>query len=249
MIRFFSIVIIFLFIRFAGAQQARDSSMIIPMFSATYSVQLPGGDLADRFGVNSLIGGTFHIKLKSNWIFGIEAGYLFGKDLREEGILDSISDSNGEIITMYGDYSLLSISERGMHICGKAGKILPVLNPNANSGILLMGGLGLLQHKIWIEVEGNNAPQIQEEYRKGYDRLTNGLALSEFIGYLYFGNSRLVNFYAGFGFVQAWTKNRRSFNFDTMEHDDRQRLDLLYSFRVGWVIPLYKRMPQKYYIY
>ena len=150
------------------------------MFSASYAVQIPGGDLADRFGVNSSIGGTFTLKLKSKWIFSLEGHYLFGNNLKETHIFDSISDSYGGIISTNGDYASLNVTERGVQLCLRMGRVFPVFKANPNSGIMASIGAGYLQHKIWIEVEDNNAPQIGEEYIKGYDRLTSGFALTEF---------------------------------------------------------------------
>ncbi|MBI4646350.1 MAG: hypothetical protein HY738_07085 [Bacteroidia bacterium] len=231
------------------SQGITDSAIFIPMFSAAYSLQIPGGDMANRFGINSNIGGNFNIKFKANWIFGLNFGYLFGKQIKETGIFDSIDDSNGEIITIYGDYAELSVSERGFHAFVSAGKIFPVFKKQPNSGILAQIGTGFLQHKIWIEVDGNNAPQLSGDYRKGYDRLTNGFAINEFLGYIYFSKHHLINFYAGIELIQAWTKNRRTYNYDTRMRDVQQRLDLLYSIKAGWIIPLYRRVPEKFYTY
>ncbi len=75
------------------------------------------------------------------------------------------------------------------------------------------------------------------------------MTINEFIGYLFLGKTRILNFYAGFEFVQAWTKNRRDVNFDTGEKDDKLRFDILTGFKIGWVIPLYKRTPSDYYFY
>lgn len=112
-----------------------------------------------------------------------------------------------------------------------------------------MGGAGLLQHKIRIETIGNTVPQLDKEYKKGYDRLSNGLSLHEMIGYYHFGNKHLINFYAGFEFIQAFTENRRSYNFDEMKKDETKRVDLLFGIRAGWMLPVYRRAPQKFYFY
>jgi hypothetical protein len=62
-----------------------------------------------------------------------------------------------------------------------------------------------------------------------------------------FGNRRRVNFFIGIEAVQAFTKNRRSFNFDTRSSDDSERSDRLLGLKAGWIIPLYKKVPNAYY--
>jgi hypothetical protein len=98
-----------------------------------------------------------------------------------------------------------------------------------------------LQHKIRIEVVDNTIPQLFGDYKKGYDRLTNGIALSQYVGYFYMGNRRTVNFSLGLEIMEAFTKNRRDYNFDTMEKDDHLRMDLLIGLRLNWSIPFYSK--------
>ncbi len=151
---------------------------------------------------------------------------------------------------MAGNYASYSIYERGYYISARIGKLIPVLSPNPNSGITLIGSLGYLQHKIRIEVAENTAPQLLDDYKKGYDRLAGGFGLSEFVGYTYLSNSKLLNFYLGFEINQAWTKPKRDVNFDTGLPDELQnRFDVLYGIKIGWIVPLFKRMPEKYYYY
>jgi hypothetical protein len=232
----------------ASAQfNVRDSCVSFFMLGGTYSYQVPGGDLADRFGNNNNVGGTFQWKTKKNWIFGIDGNFIFGDDVKENTILDRISTSQGFIIGEDGFYADVFLYERGFMFQGKAGKIFPFIGPNPNSGMMATLGVGLLQHKIRIEDKGNTAPQVSEEYKKGYDRLTNGLSLTEFIGYSNFGNHRLVNFQLGFEFTEAFTKSRRNFDFATMKRDDKSRFDFLFGIRLAWIIPLYKRTPREFY--
>jgi len=227
----------------------RDSAISFAMIGGTFAYQAPGGDMADRFGNNYNVGGTFQWKTKKNWIFGIDGNFLFSEQVKENDILRQISTSQGYVIGQDGLYADVFLYERGFMFSGKAGKIFPVVGPNPNSGLVATLGLGLLQHKIRIEDKGNKAPQVNDDYKKGYDRLTNGLSLTEFLGYINFGSHRLINFMVGFEFTQAFTKNRRSFNFDTMERDDKSRLDLLFGLRAAWLIPVYKRVPKEYYYY
>ena len=234
---------------FLHGQDIQDTSLFTTNFSAAYSLQIPGGDLADRFGVNSTIGGDFFLKFKNNWLLGIEGNFIFGNDLQPEAenILDEITTEDGNIINKEGELGIYYLSERGFFVGLNAGRIFPVKGINPNSGIICKIGAGLLQHKIRIELDKNNIPQLMGDYKKGYDRLTNGFTMNEFIGFLYYGNKRIVNFYAGFEFYQGFTKNRRRINFDTMQQNTSQRLDLLYSFRIGWILPIYRRAPEEFY--
>lgn len=232
----------------ASAQfNVRDSTVSFFMIGGTFAYQVPGGDLADRFGVDYNVGGTFQWKTKKNWIFGVDGNFFFSENVKETNILEKISTSQGYIIGADGYYADVFLYERGFNFSAKAGKIFPVIGPNPNSGLITTLSVGLLQHKIRIEDSGNIAPQVSDDYKKGYDRLSNGLSLTEFIGYINFGSRRLVNFMVGFELTQAFTKSRRDYNFDTMMRDDKTRLDLLFGFRVAWIIPLYKRTPREYY--
>ena len=104
-----------------------------------------------------------------------------------------------------------------------------------------------MQHKIKIETVGNTVPFLNKEYRKGYDHLSNGLALHQFIGYQYMGNKKTINFFAGFDFFEGFTQNRRDFNFDEMKKDEMKRKDILLGIKAGWILPLYKQAPNSFY--
>ncbi|HNW97923.1 MAG TPA: hypothetical protein PKK00_05880 [Bacteroidales bacterium] len=241
--------VLFLFISEQVFSQVnpKDSAISTSMVTASYSYQVPGNDLAKRFLPNNSIGAGYLYKTRKNWIFGADGFFMFRDTIKETNIFDSISTSDGNIIDGNGLYADFHLYERGFLMGVKCGKLFPVIEKYPNSGIILLGTLGFLQHKIRIENSDNAAPQIKGDYKKGYDRLTNGLAVSEFIGYMHMSDSRLFNFYAGFEFTQGWTQSRRSYNFDTMKKDLTKRMDVLYSFKIGWIIPLYKRMPESYY--
>jgi hypothetical protein len=230
------------------AQKAvKDSSEKVFLLGPSFAFQLPGADLAERFGNNFNVGGQFTAKLKSNWLLGIEGQFIFGDQIKENNILDSIRTQQGFIIGTNGGYADVFLYERGFNFFIKAGKVFPAFHSNLNSGIMATIGAGLLQHKIRIENDDNNVPQLHGDYIKGYDRLTNGLSFTEYIGWIHLGKSRLANFSAGFEFTQAFTKSRRTFNFDEMKRDDEKRLDLLFGLRASWFIPFYKGKPKDFY--
>jgi hypothetical protein len=230
-----------------GQKSMLDSSLTIPFIAVSYAVEFPTGDLQDRFGAFSSIGGQFGIKFKSNVYVSLKAHYLFGNRVKETEILDGIKTSEGGVIELGGGLSdpLFDMSGYSMFLSG--GYVFPVLSPNPNSGIMVSGGFGILQHKIIIDFRDAQIPQLEADYKKGYDRLSNGFALNQFIGYVYFGNRKLINFYAGIDLTQAWTKNRRGYNFDTRSYDNVSRFDSMIGFRFGWMITLYRRAPQEYY--
>lgn len=229
------------------AQDVADTTISCFAIGPNAAYQVVDGDMAERFGNNFSIGGNVFYKTKKNWVFGFDMNYIFSDNVKETYVIDKISTVKGQIIDEEGVYGDYHIFERGMFASARIGKVLNVLSPNPNSGVLLMGGIGFLQHKIDFQDFERSTPQIRDEYEKGYDRLTNGIAFSEFIGYWYMSESRLVNVYAGFEFTQASTENRRSFDFYEMKKLEGQRSDFLYSFRFGWIIPLKPRQPDKFY--
>jgi len=248
--RFIISLIAFLYVAFAFGQQRKkqDFDPEISKYSLGLSaaLQIPGGDLASRFGWNSNLGAHLNFKNKKNLLFSLEGAFLFGNILHESGILNSISTSSGNVIGVDGRFADIRFYERGYTLTASFGKLFP-LSPKQGSGFFVKAGPSFLEHKIRIEVIGNTVPALSGEYQKGYDRLTNGFAFQESIGFLYLSNSRLINFFLCAESVQAFTKNRRIFNFDTIEKDNSSRLDILYGLRAGWIILLYKRKPAEYY--
>ncbi len=230
--------------------QVKDSLLNMWLIEANYSFMIPGGDIAERYGVCNTIGGGVTYKTKTNWTLGFEANYLFGNNIKDgTSVFDNLKTESGQIINEYGEYATISLSQRGLYAGIKFGKIFPVIGPNKNSGIITNISTGWLYHHIRIENKDNNAPPVIGDYKKGYDRLIGGYTLKKFIGYQYLSNNEMLNFYFGFEFYQAWTKSLRAYNFDTMEKDDNRYKDLLYSIRVGWIFSIYKKQTDKRYIF
>jgi hypothetical protein len=227
----------------------KDSAIGMSIVSVHYSAQLPGGDLAQRFGWNSNLGISYFYKTKTNYLYGITASYLFGGAPIETDIMSNIITPQGYIIGSNGEYADVVLYERGLNIMANFGKMFHSKTPNPNSGLYLLGGIGFLQHQVFIEDVGKNVPEIDGNYSKGYDRLTNGPAISQTLGYMYFSNKHLINFYVNVEFTEAITKERRALDFDTMKAENNLRTDILYGISVGWSLPLYKKAPNKFYYY
>lgn len=233
----------------AAQYDVKDSTIFSPNFSFHFGWQWPSGDMEERFGSNGVAGASFNIKTRKNFLYGVDFSYLFGTRVKEPGLLQNLYTEAGEIIDNEGQIAPVIIQERGYTAMANVGKIFNWFGPNPNSGVIVKAGLGFMQHKIRIEHQENVINQLEGDYLKGYDRLTNGIAFSQFVGYYYMSNSRLANFYLGVEFVQGYTQGRRDYNFDTRTTDDSKRRDMLNGFKFGWIVPLYKRQPDEFYIY
>lgn len=245
-------VLAFLLLPVAALAQVnvKDSALSVSMFYPTYGFSMPGGDMAKRFGFSHQIGAGYMYKGVKGWSFSLEGNFIFRDGIKNmSSILSGISTKDGFVIDQGGVFANVMLLERGFTLWAKVGKLFPLIGPNPNSGMLLQLGGGMLQHKIRIEVPSNSAPQLTGDYKKGYDHLCNGPAISQFIGYQHLGNTRKINFFAGIEFMQAYTLSRRSYYFNEMTRPDEKRIDLLSSLKIGWYLPLYKKTRQQFYYY
>ena len=231
------------------AQSVSDTSLLLNMFSFHVSGHIPGGDIAERYGMNMGVGGSYMLKFSSNWMLSADFSFFSGNNFKEDHIFEGITDKDGIFINIYGEIGDYALYERGFYTGLKGGKLLPLIGPNPNSGILLLGSAGLLQYKTLIHQDGKDIPSINGEYKKGYDMLTNGLGISQFIGYMHIDSREPINFYIGFEFHQAWTQNRRDYNFHLMGPDNTKRTDFLFGIRFGWVFPINKSVSDTFYYY
>ncbi len=210
----------------------------ILLFDIVVKQQYHGADMLTRFGKDASLGLDISYKTPSNWVIGIGGHFLFGNTVKEKGILDSLKGPSGEIIDENGQFAVIGLDQRGVYFGAMLSKIIPFKSANKNSGLMLSIGGGFLQHRIRI-YSTNTVPQLTEEYKKGYDRLTNGPAAVQYIGYRFLDPKKRLNFSIGFELTEGFTQNRRSFNFDTQIADTKQRLDLLYSLKLALTVPIY----------
>ncbi len=224
----------------------KDTAVGTFLVRASYVAQIPVGDYADRFGFTNHIGGSFAYKTRSNWLFSLGGYYIFGNSVvGKDSLLSGMLNSNNMIIGNGGEQAFVDVSQQGYSLNFTVGKIFPWVAPNPNSGFVFTLGAGFMEH--WIRY--NAVPQLLGNYRKGYDRLTNGIFIQEFIGYHYQGSTRLLNFYGGFEFTQGFTGNRRSYDIPTMGVINDTYNDFLFGIKIGWMMPFYKRNQNEYYEY
>lgn len=231
------------------AQTVADTSMNLHMLSFHLSSHLLGGDIAHRYGPSLGVGGSYQFKSQSQWILAADLTFLSSGTFKEDSIFDELKDEYGDFINIYGEIGEVRFYGRGFYTGLRAGRLFPVVGPNPNSGLFITVSGGLLQYKTLVHQDGRDIPSIREEYSKGYDRLTNGFALSQFIGYQFLDSHEPINFYVGLEFHQAWTRNRRDYNFDLMGPEPDLRRDFMYGIRFGWIFPINKKATDTYYFY
>lgn len=239
-------IIPILFCSFFGVSQIDSAGIFAPLVSIHLGGQVPGGDLSQRFGADLNMGGSFMIKTKKNWLLGIESNYFFGRNVKED-VLSQLKSENGEVTDNRGYPADIRITERGFGIHLTGGKIFKFLAANPNSGLMVTAGAGYLQHKIKLYDGQQEVASIRAPLSYGLDRLSSGLSLTQFVGYMYLSDNRFLNLYFGVEFYEAFTKSVRKLNYDTGLPDTKARLDMLYGLRFGWILPLYKKKPNEYY--
>ncbi|MEZ4791414.1 MAG: hypothetical protein R2811_15565 [Flavobacteriales bacterium] len=230
-------------------QTIADTTMALTVVQASYAQQLPGGDLAERFGSNNNVGLATWRKLRNNITLGAEGSFIFGNQVREPGILGNVLNSAGQILDEDGVMADVFLFQRGWSAFATVGRIFPLFGPNPNSGLHLKLGGGYLRHKVRVQTQENVVPQLEDEYLKGYDRLTAGPAGLLYLGYQHFANKGRVNFHIGLELIAGKTTSLRAYNFDTEQFNKAHRFDLLSGLRLGWTLPIYKKKDTGFHYY
>lgn len=217
-------------------EEARNKGKAI-LLHLTFGAHLPAGDMADRFGADGSFGIGLEYLTAKNMILGGEGHYFFGSKVNEDP-LAILRTPEGDII---GNDRLLAsvvLRKRGYYFGGLVGKLFTF--NEKRSGIRLTFGAGLLRHWIRIQDDNSSVTELTGDYKKGYDRLTGGLALNQFIGWQNLGANGRSNWLAGLEFNEGFTNTMRDWDFNDMRKLDENRLDLRIGIRVAWTLPFYR---------
>lgn len=221
------------------------------LISPSYTFQLPLNDMFHSYGFNQNLGLEVGYKFGANWFVGAEGNFLFGGRVKDTSLLDNLLVSKGAIIGKDGIFEEVNTTGRGMNLMFKFGKTIYFSPKKPNSGLLLKFGLGYLDHKIFIDVNNKNVPQLTKEIRTGYDRFTSGIAFSQYVGLIKLEKKKYLNLAFGIEATEAITKNRRPFDFAKGKTIDKARFDFLIGFKLNWYIPVFvgESSKQEYYYY
>lgn len=231
------------------APVAFDNAFII---SPNYSFQLPLNDMYHSYGFNHNVGMELGYKFGKNLWFSVEGNFLFGGKIKEKKLLSNLLTSNGLLIGKDGSLETVNMSSRGMLLTAKFGKTFYFGYKKPNSGLQIKVGAGYIDHRIYINVNERNVPQLSDDLRKGYDRFCSGVAFTQYVGLIHLERKSFLNVAFGIEAMQGITQNRRPFDFKTGKTLNKTRFDFLIGFKFSYIIPVFRGTNSKateYYYY
>ena len=102
--RVYSLLCSFLWISSFGFAQPKekDESISTPLVGIHWGGNLPGGDLLARYGYLNNLGFSAGYKLENQWYFGVDANFIFGNQVKINGLFDALLDDKGNITDVNG---------------------------------------------------------------------------------------------------------------------------------------------------
>ena len=61
------------------------------------------------------------------------------------------------------------------------------------------------------------------------------------------GNGKIKNFSIAFEVIEAFTENKRGYQYPNMSIDEKKTFDVLAGFKLSWMIPLTGKTENKYH--
>ena len=227
-----------------------DSAGLMVYTAANYCYASPLADLRNETAGFMGVGADLALKLKSNWSIETGFNYFFsGKVKGTDSLFKLITNSNGYIMDGDGQPAEIDVDHRMWDMRLTVGKIFPVSPSHRNSGIQAKLGCGYAQRYVFIKNPDNRVAALSGEYKKGYDRLTGGFTLYQFLGYIHLSRTKYTCFYAGIEAYECFSHRQRDWDFSLMRKDDRSFTDVWVGIKAGWVIPLYKKEYQDTYYF
>jgi hypothetical protein len=220
----------------AGAQN-KDRALMVNLGYGPYS---SGGDLSNRFGNGwSIDGGLYWLPVKNNLEFGLRVQYGFGDQVKED-VLADLRTREGFLIGNQREPADIQLRQRQLFIGPSLGNTFSI-GKNKRAGIHVKTSIGYFFHRIRLQQDPvQGVPQVAEELEAGYDRLTGGLAVHQFIGFQQLALDKRLNFYIGGEVTAGFTKALRSFDIPTGAAPSTEgRTDLLLGLKAGLIIPFY----------
>tara|TARA_B100000900_G_scaffold283697_1_gene243025 strand:+ start:516 stop:1247 length:732 start_codon:yes stop_codon:yes gene_type:complete len=242
--RLFLTLFLIINIKTCFAQINKQSAFIVNI-----NYHIPSEFFAELFENNPSIGTSFFIEKENNIFYGIEANYLFGNNIKNESlILSEIKNHDGSIIASDGYFANINFSRRGFSSNIFTGYALHFNKTNL-SGIYFSLGGGYINQKILIDTKNENIPQLNEEYKKGYDSANDGIFGKLSINYKYYRKKGGIQISAGFYNSVARVKRLNTYIFNENINDDSFHIGSEFGFNLGLIIPVSKINQEEFHYY
>ena len=233
---FLSLTILISLLLWSAKSYTQEKSERFLALGSNYGLDIPIGQLADRFG------SSFHAAIsldlyspKLKGFMGLEAEFQFGEKIKEDA-LNSIRAESGAILGTDGRTADVFLRRNGAYLGVYINKTLLSIGKTQMSGLNAGLGVGIWSHNIRFRDQSGTATQLTGDYYKGYDRLTRGPTIKETLSYLHLSSK--LNWSIGLAFMQGFTKSVRAIDFDTRNKPTGTRLDLSLSLEAKWLLPL-----------
>jgi hypothetical protein len=201
----------------------------------------PQANLADDYGTFGTAGGTLQYLMKKRWMAGLEAGFIFGGNVKNDPF-PNLRNPDGSITGGDGSDAVFKVFQRGsIAPVFRLGYVFPEKWPikkgNKLGGYFISAGGGWLRNYTYIQDLSKKTAQFSDAYRIGYDRLSAGPAAGLWIGYLYLADHNRLNLQIELGYLAGFTKSRR-FSFvngtpaGILRRDDLIQLSLKFFFSI-----------------
>lgn len=210
------------------------------LLNSSFGYAVPAGVLAKRFGNTPFLGMSLERMSATNWAFGLQGNFFFSEQVKEDPVAGLRTPAGG-VVNNERLVATVNLRERGWYLGAYIGRLF--CPENRRSGIRVTFGGGWQQHWIRVQDDSGKVTQLTGDYLKGYDRLTGGPTLQQFIGWQHLGTSRSINWFVGATAFQGFTKSLRSWDFATMGPLTGNRVDLRFGICAGWSLAFYQRPP------
>lgn len=245
LILFFSCTIIF-------AQEKKDAekkAISISALNIGIELQKPLLDLDERYGGFSVLNVGVNSKTIQNIVYNFSYNFILGNKVLQDDLGYLFLNSDSIITGLNGQRAVVGVFQRGYKINFGVGKIVKQIK-NKNSGILVELNTGIISNRISYKDGTENFSFLSDAYMRGFDKLSRGFYLEEFVGILFFDNKKLINFKFGLNFVQGFTSDKRA-NFYASDFEPIQnRKDFSIGLKANWIIPFFyskEKSTERYY--
>ena len=234
----FLTLLLFLSFYLAKSQiTTRDSARSAQLYGLSLGAYQPMGDMSLNYRFFSSAEVEYLVKNKNGQFVGASFKAYYGNAVKDVGdIFSNLTDANGNFLGVNGEFATIQAGMSGGQIMFHYGKLVRS-RYNANSGWLLLEGLGIGQHKIGLRDQRGTLPQLQSPFLEGYDRLHIGAYMNTSLRYLHLDNNERVNWAATFSINTGASRNIRGFIIDTGETDTSIKFDLFLGGALTWYIP------------